>query len=1080
MRSFLAVALMLVSTSVFAQPYPGGAFTVGGLAVPICTIGSAEGKAKQLAGVGTPDGRCGSAVDGFLAAVNDAVSKGDCSMGGGSVVTVCQYDAAQAGDNKWVGTVGAAQGDQVSVNSSATADPTFDDSADIAFVDAANHVTATLLPNSVELGAATTGNYCAAATADGGLTFTGTEGGTLGLKACTANQVLKTNGSVWDCSDQAGGNSFQTMAPTSGTTPVADSATDTLTITAGAGVTITGDATADSLTIASTLGAAIDPAEMEDADFVAFTCWLGACSLNANTVTSSSIYAGVDPAKLGGGLVSAAEFDRLDGLSSPLQTQLNARILKAGDTMTGVLNMDSHKVTNLTAGSDPADAVRFDQVPVPTNLILRAGTQAFTGQQSMGGYKLNSVGEPSSGSTSAARHKDIPFACGTSDAYGQEDVRCKRVDDDNDDGDLSAELQAAINALIWPSGALTAETDVYLAAPQQGGYTLGTRIVICGDTSPPSGATAPDCTGTALIPTIHFIGPWDKAKLYCTMANTTNVVNYLLPCIQIGDAWGDSGDFTKNANLAFDDPLDMTTTVGIDGGTLVSTLLLWCNGCTGDLKLSPHVGAGTASATGPLAVIAGGRLHSEIQADNAAGLLTSIVMDGQQAGSTIQMRASDVSLEIGSSVSAGFGRWGSNDGCGYNGFTSTECDDLQVLPGTSLEGLGSAALALLEIAQSRAVIVDGSFRATGANAKPTIEAYVGTNVGPIRNLTLRGTCVLATGGLNSCVRLIGTGDPSFTPQVIMDAKVISAIATTGNDQGGIGGNNNRDNKAAAHITLGPSASMQNVAGGYANLLNRTNVWVRGFEPNDVTGAVGETIRVRVPAVTLGASPPYCLDLGDGAWRACTDERTRLRKPDWPKTWMQRASVRLYGAPAASTTCNIRVLKSGTVAGTTEYFPGGHPFALGGDGLVADGDSAAWNVAEIGTASDYWQVQIDDDYATIGGEEACLATVASGYATSNGTTTTLNDSTKAWTTDEHSSASRRVVIEAGDGALALKTITSNTATQITWSGAIGAATHGADNIKRTKYRIVASSGACTCLSKALPEMDVQLYGFPVNQ
>lgn len=46
-------------------------------------------------------------------------------------------------------------------------------------------------------------------------------------------------------------NSFTTISTPSGTSPVADSSTDTLTLTAGTGITITGDATADSIAIAT-------------------------------------------------------------------------------------------------------------------------------------------------------------------------------------------------------------------------------------------------------------------------------------------------------------------------------------------------------------------------------------------------------------------------------------------------------------------------------------------------------------------------------------------------------------------------------------------------------------------------------------------------------------------------------------------------------------------------------------------------------------------------------------------------------------------------------------------------------------
>jgi hypothetical protein len=47
-------------------------------------------------------------------------------------------------------------------------------------------------------------------------------------------------------------NSFTTIQTTSGTSPVADSSSDTLTLTAGAGITVTGDSATDTVTIAAT------------------------------------------------------------------------------------------------------------------------------------------------------------------------------------------------------------------------------------------------------------------------------------------------------------------------------------------------------------------------------------------------------------------------------------------------------------------------------------------------------------------------------------------------------------------------------------------------------------------------------------------------------------------------------------------------------------------------------------------------------------------------------------------------------------------------------------------------------------
>ena len=51
-------------------------------------------------------------------------------------------------------------------------------------------------------------------------------------------------------------NLFETVATTSGTSPVADSPTDTLTLSAGTGITVTGNASTDTVTIAATIAGA--------------------------------------------------------------------------------------------------------------------------------------------------------------------------------------------------------------------------------------------------------------------------------------------------------------------------------------------------------------------------------------------------------------------------------------------------------------------------------------------------------------------------------------------------------------------------------------------------------------------------------------------------------------------------------------------------------------------------------------------------------------------------------------------------------------------------------------------------------
>lgn len=55
--------------------------------------------------------------------------------------------------------------------------------------------------------------------------------------------------------------------------------------------------------------------------------------------------------------VDASKIDYLDNVSSDIQTQLNARLLKAGDTMTGTLDMGANKVTTTYTPVDNVDLI---------------------------------------------------------------------------------------------------------------------------------------------------------------------------------------------------------------------------------------------------------------------------------------------------------------------------------------------------------------------------------------------------------------------------------------------------------------------------------------------------------------------------------------------------------------------------------------------------------------------------------------------------------------------------------------------------------------------------------------------------
>jgi hypothetical protein len=72
--------------------------------------------------------------------------------------------------------------------------------------------------------------------------------------------------SIADGAHNADQNLFETFATPSGTNPVADSTTDTLTFAAGTGITISGDSGTDTITLTPTLGDSISASEMADAD----------------------------------------------------------------------------------------------------------------------------------------------------------------------------------------------------------------------------------------------------------------------------------------------------------------------------------------------------------------------------------------------------------------------------------------------------------------------------------------------------------------------------------------------------------------------------------------------------------------------------------------------------------------------------------------------------------------------------------------------------------------------------------------------------------------------------------------------
>ena len=63
------------------------------------------------------------------------------------------------------------------------------------------------------------------------------------------------------------------------------------------------------------------------------------------SVSASNLPSSLDAAKIANGNVSNAEFETLDGVTSGIQSQIDTKLAKGGDTMTGVLAMGNNAIT---------------------------------------------------------------------------------------------------------------------------------------------------------------------------------------------------------------------------------------------------------------------------------------------------------------------------------------------------------------------------------------------------------------------------------------------------------------------------------------------------------------------------------------------------------------------------------------------------------------------------------------------------------------------------------------------------------------------------------------------------------------
>jgi hypothetical protein len=295
------------------------------------------------------DGAVSSAklADGAVSSaklVNGAVSSAKLADGAVTAVKLADAGCTSGQLLKWNGSAWtcASDVDTPTTNAASLTSGTLDDTRLSANV---SKLGATIEGNEIAAGAVSTAQL-----ADGAVTAS-----KLASAGCTSGQMLKWNGSAWACASDVDSNT-----PTTSATDLTTGTLDDVRLSANV----------------SKLGATIESSEITDGTIIGDDIASGA-------IGDAHVAAGIDALKIGGGGVSNTELGYLDGVTSPIQTQLTGRVAKTGDELSGSLSV------NIAAGAGTQNAIvvknsqrlRFENDQAsPNSISLRAPTGVFTNQ----------------------------------------------------------------------------------------------------------------------------------------------------------------------------------------------------------------------------------------------------------------------------------------------------------------------------------------------------------------------------------------------------------------------------------------------------------------------------------------------------------------------------------------------------------------------------------------------------------------------------------------------------------------------------------------------------------------------------
>ena len=228
------------------------------------------------------------------------------------------------------------------------------------------------------------------------------------------------------------------------------------------------------------------------------------------SVSASNLPSSIDAAKIGDGSVSNTEFERLDGVTSNIQTQIDTKLNKAGGTMTGVLAMGSNAITTSSTvdGRDVStDGTKLDGIENAatadqTNSEIRTAIEAATDSNvftDADHTKLNSIEANATADQTNAEIRTAVEAASDSNVFTDADHTKLNA--------IEASADVTDTANVTSAGALMDSELANLAAVKGINQTLATTSspTFAGITGPLTG-NASTATTLATARTINLGG----------------------------------------------------------------------------------------------------------------------------------------------------------------------------------------------------------------------------------------------------------------------------------------------------------------------------------------------------------------------------------------------------------------------------------------------------------------------------------------------------------------------------------------------------------------------------------------------